>query len=172
MSAPTFAPNIYVRCRPYAATKETRDPNALWIVQQMRGAWPYAPAHRVLLFDRDSKFGNDVISSAKDMGSPPRAHCFCSPWQNGVAERRVGSRRPDLLDHAIVLNDRYLKRLMVSTYATTTTRTRDRTPLGLAKGARHTPAWSHRRDPGLQWEAGFNPSHDSADCTIVTQRPH
>lgn len=29
----------------------TRNPNALWIAQQMREAWPYAPAHRFLLFD-------------------------------------------------------------------------------------------------------------------------
>ena len=29
----------------------TRNPNAVWIVQQMREAWPYAPAHRFLLFE-------------------------------------------------------------------------------------------------------------------------
>ena len=33
----------------------TRNPSARWIVQQMREAWPYAPVHRFLLFDRDSK---------------------------------------------------------------------------------------------------------------------
>jgi hypothetical protein len=49
----------------------TRNPNAAWIVQQMREAWPYAPTHRFLLFDHDSKFGKDVISGAKDMGSRP-----------------------------------------------------------------------------------------------------
>jgi hypothetical protein len=31
----------------------TRNPSALWVVQQMREAWPYVPAHRFLLFDRD-----------------------------------------------------------------------------------------------------------------------
>src|SRR6201998_2844144 len=82
----------------------TRNPNALWIVQQMREAWPYALAPRFLLFDRDSKFGNDVISSAKDMGSQPVRTAFRSPWQNGVAERWVGSCRRDLLDHVIVLS--------------------------------------------------------------------
>ena len=41
----------------------TRAPNALWIVQQMREAWPYQLADRFLLFDRDAKFGNDVVSS-------------------------------------------------------------------------------------------------------------
>src|ERR1700730_1962971 len=112
----------------------TRNPNALWIVQQMREAWPYAPAHRFLLFDRESKFGNDVISSAKDMGSQPVRTAFRSPWQNGVAERWVGSCRRDLLDHVIVLNERHLKRLLaeyVRYYH------EDRTHLGLAKD---TPA--------------------------------
>ena len=108
----------------------TRNPNALWIVQQMREAWPYAPAHRFLVFDRDTKFGNDVISSAKDLGSQPIRTAFRSPWQNGVAERWVGSCRRDLLDHVIVLNERHLKRLMteyVRYYH------EDRTHLGLAK---------------------------------------
>ena len=91
----------------------TKNRNALWIVQQMREAWPYAPAHRFLVFDRDTKFGNDVISFAKDMGSQPVRTAFRSPWQNGVAERWVGSCRRDLLDHVIVLNERHLKRLMI-----------------------------------------------------------
>ena len=108
----------------------TKNPNALWIVQQMREAWPYAPAHRFLVFDRDTKFGNDVISFATDMGSQPVRTAFRSPWQNGVAERWVGSCRRDLLDHVIVLNERHLKRLMteyVRYYHA------DRTHLGLAK---------------------------------------
>ncbi len=108
----------------------TRNPAALWIVQQMREAWPYTPAHRFLLFDRDAKFGNDVVLSAKEMGSSPLRTAFRSPWQNGVAERWVGSCRRDLLDHVIVLNERHLKRLMaeyVRYYH------EDRTHLGLEK---------------------------------------
>src|ERR1700737_1108185 len=88
----------------------TSVPSALWIVQQMREAWPYAQAHRFLLFDHDAKFGNDVVCAAKDLGSRPVRTAFRSPWQNGVAERWVGSCRRDLLDHVIVLNERHLKR--------------------------------------------------------------
>ncbi|MGA7767661.1 MAG: integrase core domain-containing protein [Candidatus Sulfotelmatobacter sp.] len=108
----------------------TRNPNALWIVQQLREAWPYVPAHRFLLFDRDSKFGTDVISAVGDLGSQPTRTAFRSPWQNGVAERWVGSCRRDLLDHVIVLNEYHLKRLLseyVRYYH------EDRTHLGLAK---------------------------------------
>jgi transposase InsO family protein len=112
----------------------TGNPNALWVMQQMREAWPYAPAHRFLLFDHDSKFGSDVVSVAKALGSQPVRTAFRSPWQNGVAERWVGSCRRDLLDHVIILNERHLKRLMseyVRYYH------EDRTHLGLAKD---TPA--------------------------------
>ncbi len=53
-----------------------------------------------------------------------------SPWQNGVAERWVGSCRRDLLDHVIILNERHLKCLM-SAYLLYYHE--DRTHLGLAK---------------------------------------
>src|SRR6266850_6239219 len=92
----------------------TRNPNAFWIGQQLREAWPYLPVHRFLLFDRDSKFGTHVVSAVKDMGSQPIRTAFRCPWQNGVAERWVGSCRRDLLDHVIILNDRHLKRLLSS----------------------------------------------------------
>jgi putative transposase len=108
----------------------TRNPNTLWIVQQMREAWPYVPAHRFLLFDHDSKFGTDVVSAARDLGSQSIRTAFRSPWQNGVAERWVGSCRRDLLEHVIVLNEQHLKRPMseyVRYYH------EDRTHLGLAK---------------------------------------
>ena len=112
----------------------TRNPHALWIVQQLREAWPYTPAHRFLLLDRDTKFGDDVVTSAQEMGSEPVRTAFRSPWQNGVAERWVGSCRRDLPDHVIVLNERHLKRL-ISEYVRYYHE--DRTHLGLAKD---TPA--------------------------------
>jgi transposase InsO family protein len=82
------------------------------------------------LFDRDAKFGKDVISAAKKLGTKPIRTAFRSPWQNGVAECWVGSCRRDLLDHVIVLNERHLQRLMrdYNGYYH-----EDRTHLGLAK---------------------------------------
>jgi putative transposase len=87
-----------------------------------------------LIFDRGAKFGADVVSVVRNMGSEPTRTAFGSPWQNGVAERWVGSCRRDLLDHAIILNERHLKRLM-SSYLIYYHE--DRTHLGLAK---NTPA--------------------------------
>jgi hypothetical protein len=63
------------------------------------------------------------------MGSEPTRTAFGCPWQNGVAERWVGSCRRNLLDHVIILNEQHLKRLL-SSYLL-------RTHLGLAKD---TPA--------------------------------
>jgi transposase InsO family protein len=104
------------------------------VVQQLREAWAYKQPHRFLLFDRDAKFGADVVSAVRDIGSQPTRTAFRSPWQNGVAERWVGSCRCDLRNHVIILNERHLKRLM-SSYLLYYHE--DRTHLGLAKD---TPA--------------------------------
>jgi putative transposase len=107
----------------------TRQPNALWIVL-LREAWGFDNPHRFLIFDRDAKFSADVISTVKQNGTEPVRTAFRSPWQNGVAERWVGSVRRELLDHVIVLNQRHLRRLLreyVHYYH------EDRTHLGLGK---------------------------------------
>ncbi len=91
----------------------TRNPNALWVALQLHEAWECGEqSQRFLIFDRDSKFSADVVSTAKSMGLQPVRTAFRSPWQNGVAERWVGSVRRDLLDHVIVLNRRHLGRLL------------------------------------------------------------
>jgi hypothetical protein len=35
-----------------------------------------------------------------------------SPWQNGTAERWIGSCRREMLDHVIALIERHLRRLI------------------------------------------------------------
>jgi transposase InsO family protein len=112
----------------------TRHPSSEWVSQQLRENFPYDATPKYLIFDRAANFGEEVVSTIKSFGIEPRKTSFRSPWQNGVAERFVGSCRRDLLDHVIVLNERHLKRLMteyVRYYHD------DRTHLGLAK---QTPA--------------------------------
>ena len=90
----------------------TRDPNSLWIAQQLREAFPYEQRFKYLIFDRDAKFGNEVLSAVEPIELASVRTSFKRPWQNCVAERWVGSCRRDLLDHVIALNERHLRRLL------------------------------------------------------------
>jgi len=109
----------------------TKHPTSLWTVQQLREAFPFGSAPRFLIFDRDGKYGLEVLAAVRSLKMRPVRTSFESPWQNGVAERWVESCRRDLLDHVIAVNERHLKRLLseyVRYYHL------DRTHLGLGKG--------------------------------------
>lgn len=90
----------------------TRHPTADWVVQQLREAFPEAGPYRYVILDRDSKFDDDVITFLKATGLKPKRTSIQSPWQNGTAERWVGSCRREILDHIIALDERHLLRLM------------------------------------------------------------
>jgi len=83
-------------------------PTASWVIQQLREAFPFDTAAKYLVFDRDPAFSADVLTVLRAMGMKPTRTAFRSPWQNGVAERFVGTLRRELLDHTIVVNDRQL----------------------------------------------------------------
>jgi len=108
----------------------TKHPTGLWIIQQLREAFPFDSSSKFLILDRDAKYGSQIPTFVKSLGISPIRTSSESPWQNGVAERWVGSCRRDLLDHVIPLNERHLKRLL-SEYACYYHE--DRTHLGLGK---------------------------------------
>jgi putative transposase len=88
----------------------TESPTAPWVVQQLREAFPFDGAGgrlRHLVLDRDTIFSAAVVAAIASMGLEPTRTSYESPWQNGVAERFVGTVRRDLLDHAIVLDDEH-----------------------------------------------------------------
>ena len=101
-----------------------------------------------------------MFSAVRNMGSEPTHTAFRSPWQNGVAERWVGSCRRDLLDHVIILNERHLNRLM-SSYLLYYHMT------ALILGSRRTRPQVVPQKFSLNVKARFNPFRDSAGCTIV-----
>ena len=108
----------------------TSQPTSSWVTQQLRNAFPYDSLPRYLIFDRDAKFSPEVATAVETLGSTPVRTSYRSPWQNGVAERWVGSCRRDVFDHVVVLNERHCKRLLreyVAYYH------EDRTHLGLDK---------------------------------------
>ena len=90
----------------------TRHPSAAWVVQQLRETFPEAAPYRYVILDRDSKFGKEVITFLKATGLQPKRTSIQSPWQNGLAERWVGSCRREILDHVIALNEEHLRRLI------------------------------------------------------------
>jgi transposase InsO family protein len=90
----------------------TEHPTAPWIVQQLREAFPESCPYRYAILDGDSKFGKEVTEVLTTEGVKPVHTSPASPWQNGVAERWVGSCRREMLDHVIVLNDVHLRRLV------------------------------------------------------------
>src|SRR6266540_223562 len=110
----------------------TENPSAHWVSQQLREAFPFESGSRYLVFDRDTIFSQQVVRTVRAMSVEPTRTSYRSPWQNGVAERFVGSVRRELLDHAIILDDRHLRRLLgeyIEYYF------KDRTHLGLDKDA-------------------------------------
>jgi transposase InsO family protein len=90
----------------------TENPTACWVTQQLRDAFPNDPMHRFLILDNDAIFSPQVAGSIEGLGLVPRRTAFQSPWQNGTAERFVGSVRRELLDHAVVLGEDHLRRLL------------------------------------------------------------
>ncbi len=90
----------------------TAHPTSPWVVQQLREAFPEDTAPRFLIYDNDSIFSDKVTAAIVHLGIEPRRTAYRSPWQNGTAERRVGSARRELLGHVIVLNEQHLQRLL------------------------------------------------------------
>ena len=68
--------------------------------------------YRYVIFDHDAKFNGDVVAFLKATGLKPKRTSIQAPWQNGTAERWIGSCRRELLDHVIPLNEPHLRRLI------------------------------------------------------------
>jgi putative transposase len=139
----------------------TKHPTSLWIVQQLREAFPFDSAPRFLIFDRDGKYGVEVPAAVRSLKIRPVRTSFKSPWQNGVAERWVESCRHDLLDHIMAVNERHLKRLLsdyVRYYH------EDRTHLGLAKQTprKRSPARNRGRVIALPRLGGLHHRYERA----------
>jgi putative transposase len=88
------------------------NPTARWVIQQLRETFPIESTHRFLIYDNDAIFSPAVTHAIKSFEIDPKRTAFRSPWQNGTAERVVGSVRRELLDHVVVLNEDHLRRLL------------------------------------------------------------
>jgi transposase InsO family protein len=89
----------------------TAHPTADWVVQQLREAFSDSARHRYVILHRDATFSREVLDFLHSSGIKPVRTSVRSPWQNGVAERWVGSARRDCFDHVIALDEAHVRRL-------------------------------------------------------------
>src|SRR3984893_799452 len=92
----------------------TAYPTADWVARQLTEAFPWNEAPRYMIRDRDRIYGAVVTRRLRAMGIRDKPTAPASPWQNGVAERLVGSIRRESVDHMIVLGEAHLSRILKS----------------------------------------------------------
>ena len=92
----------------------TANPTADWIARQMTEAFPWDDAPKYLIRDRDRIYGAVVTRRLRAMGIRDKPTAPASPWQNGFAERLIGSIRRECLDHIVVFGEAHLRRILRS----------------------------------------------------------
>ena len=111
------------------ALSVTDHPTAEWIARQITEAFPWdsAPAH--LIRDRDAAYGLAVTRRLAAMGIRDHPIAPRSPWQNGHAERLIGSIRRECLDHIVIFGEAH-PRQVIKAYATHCNNVRTHLSLG------------------------------------------
>jgi len=92
----------------------TANPTAEWIARQLTEAYGWTAAPLYIVRDRDAVYGDIFKRRVRAMGIRDRPTSARSPWQNGYAERLIGSIRRDCLDHVVVFGERHLRHLLLS----------------------------------------------------------
>jgi transposase InsO family protein len=92
----------------------TAHPTAEWVARQITEAFPWNEAPRYMIRDRDRIYGAVVTRRLRAMGIRDKPITPASPWQNGFAERLIGSIRRESVDHMIVLGEAHLRRILKS----------------------------------------------------------
>jgi hypothetical protein len=71
----------------------TANPTAEWVARQVTEAFPWDIAPRYMIRDRDRIYGIVVTRRLRAIGIRDGPTAPASPWQNGFAERLIGSIR-------------------------------------------------------------------------------
>ena len=83
-----------------------------WVRVKAAASTERAPHY--LIRDRDRAYGIVFIRRLRSMGIRDRPTSPRSPWQNGCAERLIGSIRRECLDHVVVFGERHLRHVLLS----------------------------------------------------------
>jgi transposase InsO family protein len=92
----------------------TANPTAEWVARQITEAFPWDEAPGYMVRDRDRIYVTIVTRRLRAMGIRDKPTAPVSPWQNGFAERLIGSIRRECLDHIVVLGETHLRRILRS----------------------------------------------------------
>ena len=90
----------------------TPNPTAEWIARQLTEAFPWDAAPRYLLRDNDRVYGDVAQRRIRAMGIRDKPIAPAAPWQNGFAERLIGSIRRECLDHLVIFSEAHLRRIL------------------------------------------------------------
>jgi transposase InsO family protein len=90
----------------------TRHPTAEWLARQITEAFPWATAPRYLIRDNDRAYGHVFTGRLRAMGIRDRPISPRSPWQNGIAERLIGTLRRECLDQVLIYGEAHLRRIL------------------------------------------------------------
>jgi hypothetical protein len=88
----------------------TNSLTAEWIARQITEAFSWSQHRDYVIRDRDHVFGSIVRQRLRAMGHSRQTY-RAPPWQNGFAERLIGSIRRECLDHPIVYSEAHLRRV-------------------------------------------------------------
>jgi transposase InsO family protein len=88
-------------------------PTAEWIARQLTEACGWDGTPEYLVRDHDTVYGEIFTHRLRTTGIRDRPIAPRSPWQNGHAERLIGSLRRECLDHVIVFGAQHLRQLLL-----------------------------------------------------------
>jgi hypothetical protein len=99
----------------------TAHPTAEWLANQLREACGWEPTPDHLIRDRDACYGEVFVCygevfvrRVRSLGIRDQPISPRSPWQNGYAERLIGSIRRECLEHIVVVGERHLRHILLS----------------------------------------------------------
>jgi transposase InsO family protein len=91
----------------------TAHPTAEWLARQLTEACDLEWTSSYIARDRDRVYGEIFTRRLRAMGIRDRPTAPRSPWQNGLAERLIGSLRRECLDHVVVFGERHLRHILL-----------------------------------------------------------
>lgn len=92
----------------------TAHPTAEWLANQLTEACGWEPVPDHVIRDRDASYGEVFVRRVRSLGIRDQPISPRSPWQNGCAERLIGSIRRECLDHVVVIGERHLRHVLLS----------------------------------------------------------